>query len=189
MRKFDAHPPFSPLSPQTPHDLHKSQNGHGYKGQNGKRVLFNRAPRPLKYRPYDLTVAQPGEELSEHFIAHSGTITHVRPGDFPETLSLTEWQRELTLFNALTRLKFFKRFLVGKAFRQWHNNVRFKLFCALRRKVAQNLFVSKATFTGPTMELHKICYDLSVTPMLSVPSAKTQVFLHPATCPTLTECK
>jgi hypothetical protein len=64
----------------------------------------------------------------------------------PQVTPLAQWMREATLFNALTRIKFFRTFLVQKAFEQWHRNVRFKLYCLTRQRLARRFFLAKQTF-------------------------------------------
>ena len=58
-------------------------------------------------------------------------VVHVQPDHPSEVMHLSEWMRESTLFNVLTRIQFFKHYLVQKAFTQWRKNVRFKMYVPL----------------------------------------------------------
>jgi len=45
-----------------------------------------------------------------------------------EFLSLPDWMQQSTMFNVLTSMKFFKHYLIGKVFRLWKGNVRYRMF-------------------------------------------------------------
>lgn len=70
-----------------------------------------------------------GEQAPEHFVISATGVVRVAPAEPSEVMALADWMRESTLFNVLTRIQFFKTYLIGKAFTQWRRNVRFKMFC------------------------------------------------------------
>ena len=113
-----------------------------------------------------------GEQEPEHFVISATGVVHMAPGAPSEVMQLSEWMRESTLFNVLTRIKFFKHYLIGKAFTQWQRNVRFKMYNLTRKKLCKTFFVSKHTFARTLMDLHRHSYDLSTYSMLTVPDTK-----------------
>mmetsp|Transcript_46773 Transcript_46773/g.83798 ORF Transcript_46773/g.83798 Transcript_46773/m.83798 type:complete len:4084 (-) Transcript_46773:846-13097(-) len=139
-----------------------------------KFVYLNRSKTGLRFRPYDLNVVMRGEQLPEHFVISASGVVHMQPGQPSEVMALSEWMRESTLFNVLTRIKFFRDFLVHKAFTQWQRNVRFKMYCMTRRKLCKTFFLSKHTFGRTIMDLHKHAYDLSTHNMIHLPEMKTE---------------
>eukprot|EP00755_Sulcionema_specki_P022220 Sspe_Gene.75998::Locus_47482_Transcript_1_1_Confidence_1.000_Length_3725::g.75998::m.75998/K10408/DNAH; dynein heavy chain, axonemal len=142
-----------------------------------KFVYLNRAQQGLLFRPYDLEVVMRGKQNPEHFCISASGCVHVKPGHPSEVVSLAEWMRECTLFNVLTRIHFFKNYLVGKSFTQWRRNVRFKLYCETRRRLCKNFFLSKNTFASTLSELHRCSFDLSTVPLMYYPDIK-ETYTH-----------
>ena len=142
-----------------------------------KFVYLNRAQQGLLFRPYDLQVVMRGKQEPEHFCISASGCVHVKPGHPSEVVSLAEWMRECTLFNVLTRIHFFKNYLVGKSFTQWRRNVRFRLYCQTRRRLCKNFFISKHTFTSTLAELHKTAFELSTIPLVYYPEIK-ETYTH-----------
>ena len=142
-----------------------------------KFVYLNRAMQGLLFRPYDLQVVMRGRQEPEHFCISASGCVHVKPGHPSEVVSLAEWMRECTLFNVLTRIHFFKNYLVGKSFTQWRRNVRFRLYCQTRRRLCKSFFLSKQTFAGTLSELHRCAYELSTIPLVYYPDIK-ETYTH-----------
>eukprot|EP01059_Diplonema_ambulator_P016445 TRINITY_DN279_c0_g3_i1.p1 TRINITY_DN279_c0_g3~~TRINITY_DN279_c0_g3_i1.p1 ORF type:complete len:4125 (+),score=1634.24 TRINITY_DN279_c0_g3_i1:116-12490(+) len=139
-----------------------------------KFVYLNRAIQGLLFRPYDLQVVMRGKQEPEHFCISASGCVHVKPGHPSEVVSLAEWMRECTLFNVLTRIRFFKNYLVSKAFTQWRRNVRFRLYCQTRKRLCKSFFLSKQTFATTLADLHKSAYELSTIPLVYYPELKEQ---------------
>ncbi|KAJ9472161.1 Dynein-1-beta heavy chain [Diplonema papillatum] len=142
-----------------------------------KFVYLNRAAQGLLFRPYDLKVVLRGKQEPEHFCISASGCVHVKPGHPSEVVSLSDWMRESTLFNVLTRVRFFKNYLVGKAFTQWRRNIRFRLYCQTRKRLCRNFFLSKQTFAGTLSEMHKTAFDLSTVSLVYYPEIK-EVYTH-----------
>ena len=84
------------------------------------------------FLPYDLTVVSRDDVGSEYYTMSASGVVHMRSGSQSEFTPLGEWMREKSIFNILTRLKFFKYYIVYKTFKIWHKNVRQKLFLQVR---------------------------------------------------------
>ncbi|KAG6597879.1 dynein heavy chain [Phytophthora cinnamomi] len=122
-----------------------------------KFVHLNRAETGLVFRPYDLVVvAQDDVTPNEHFTMSSSGLVHVSVGSPSEFIALAEWMRQSTMFNVLTSLRFFKHYLVNKAFSLWCANVRFKLYCRQRRRLSAKLFLAKESFCVPLLQVKKV---------------------------------
>ena len=76
----------------------------------------------LEFRPYNLVVVRREDSNPEHYTMSAEGVVHITPGQPAEFTSLAQWMRESTLFNVLTRIRFFKNFLIGKAFREWRSS-------------------------------------------------------------------
>lgn len=131
-----------------------------------KYVYLNRTHQSRAFRPYDLSVVLRGQQFPEHYVISSTGVVHIRPGHPSEVITLSEWMKESAMFNVLRRIRFFKHYLVYKAFIQWKNNIRLRLYCETRRRLCKKFFISKSTFAGPLMDLVKTSFDLSTTPLL-----------------------
>jgi dynein heavy chain len=141
-----------------------------------KFVYCNQAPRSLDFSPYDLQVVRRGEQASEHYVISATGVVHVK-GDAgnerkagsqrepAEVISLSDWMRESAMFNVLRRVRFFKTYLVYKAFLQWKKNIRLRLYSQTRRQLCKKFFLSKSTFASTTMDLYRTAYELTTTPL------------------------
>ncbi|KAK3267509.1 hypothetical protein CYMTET_23939 [Cymbomonas tetramitiformis] len=137
--------------------------------RNGKEseVKFfycNRADTGIQFRPYDLEVVSREEAGPEYFTLSASGVVHIKPGAHTagsEFTALGEWMREKSIFNVLTRMKFFKHYLVYKTFHIWRSSVRKKLFCQVRNRLTRRLFLAKPTFCPSLMELQGYVYELS----------------------------
>ena len=47
-------------------------------------------------------------------------VMRLRRGIQSEFMSLSEWVREKTLFDLISRIDFFKNYITGRCFRRWH---------------------------------------------------------------------
>ena len=130
-----------------------------------KFVYLNYAPQTLSFRPYDLNVVLRGQQDSEHFVISSTGVVHIRPNQPSEVVTLSDWMRETAMFNVLRRIRFFRNYLFYKAFTQWRKNIRLKLYSDTRRKVCKKFFMSKSTFAATSVDLYKLAYDLTTTPL------------------------
>ncbi|KAK1941294.1 Dynein heavy chain domain-containing protein 1 [Phytophthora citrophthora] len=122
-----------------------------------KFVHLNRAETGLAFRPYDLVVvAQDDVTPNEHFTMSSSGLVHVSVGSPSEFIALAEWMRQSTMFNVLTSLRFFRHYLVNKAFSLWCANVRYKLYCRQRKRLSAKLFLAKESFCTPLLQVKKV---------------------------------
>ena len=134
---------------------------------------------PAEFRPYDLDVtpSQDPKELDQEYFtvsaqgvvqvfqdkdaqlkvrAKGGKKSHV-PTEF---LSLPEWMQQSTMFNVLTSMKFFKHYLIGKVFRLWKGNVRYRLYNRTRQELSRNLIFARPDFLQEYMNINKVLYEM-----------------------------
>lgn len=96
----------------------------------------------------------------------------VSKGEPSEFTTLPDWMRELTIFNVVRSINFFKYYRVIKMFRMWRDNVRFKLYCNQRRKLANKLFYAKRTFCQPLMQVNACLQSLNDVRVIDLSSSK-----------------
>ncbi|KAH9121803.1 hypothetical protein LEN26_010526 [Aphanomyces euteiches] len=158
--------------------LHTGEDAISFFARNGsssqiKFVHLNRAKETLLFRPYDLVVVLPGDAQPEHFTMSASGLVHIQPGAPSEFIALAEWMRQSTLFNVLTSFRFYKYYLVNKAFMAWNTRVRFKLFRRQRKQLCNSLFLGKESFSSPLLQVKKVTMDLQSVLLLDFRAQKT----------------
>ena len=132
------------------------------------RVLFLvRTAASLHFRPYDLLVVDRKELEPEHFTMSTSGVVHVRPGFPSQFIPIGQWWRSSSNFNTLHSIPFFKTYYSAKMYQLWHQNVRFRTYAQIRRRLIRTLFVAKRAFCSTLLELSRQCYELRSTPLLS----------------------
>eukprot|EP00061_Rhincodon_typus_P012476 g38236.t1 len=71
-------------------------------------------------RPYDLIVVPKHKLNAEHYIFSTFGVLAISPGLGTEVMSLSDWQREMMLWRALTHIRFFRNYLLQKTFTSWY---------------------------------------------------------------------
>ena len=130
---------------------------------------------PAEFRPYDLvtTQTQDRKELNQEYFTISAQgvvqvfqdknekIKGAKKNHVPtEFLSLPEWMQQSTMFNVLTSMKFFKHYLIGKVFRLWMSNVRYRRYNRTRQQLAKDLIFSRPDFLPEFMSINKVLYEM-----------------------------
>lgn len=84
-----------------------------------KFAYLNHAPSQ-RYDPYNL-IEVPKEKINqqEHFVISSHSILHVQANKPSESQPLADWYKEACQFQAISKIGFFKNFLIYKMFRKW----------------------------------------------------------------------
>eukprot|EP00794_Sanderia_malayensis_P003656 gene3656-4173_t len=99
------------------------------------RIWYLNLSQTVHYRPYDLIVVSKNQVESEHFVISVFGVLHVKPNGESELISLGQWYREATLYKTITKIRYFKTYLVLKSFKLWRSNVKFLKFSKIRKKV------------------------------------------------------
>ncbi|KAJ0392153.1 hypothetical protein P43SY_009213 [Pythium insidiosum] len=102
------------------------------------------------------TFTNPDDVESEHFTMSADGLVHMAPSQPSEFIALSEWMRQSSMFNVLTSLRFFKHYLIYKAFSQWSSNVLFKLYCRQRKALKTRLYLAKETFCQPLLQIKRV---------------------------------
>ena len=78
-----------------------------------------RARLSVLFRPYDLVVVRREEIEPEYFTISATGVMHIRKGVQSDFTPLGEWMREKTMFDLISKIKYFRTYLVGRCFRRW----------------------------------------------------------------------
>lgn len=114
-----------------------------------------------EFNPYDLLVVHDAEDLNDEYYTISATgVTRTQPGKPTETMSLSRWIYESTIFSILKSIPSFRYYMLAKCFRFWRSNVRYLLYKKQRIKIESNLFLNKKSFQSPLVEINSILQDM-----------------------------
>lgn len=138
-----------------------------------KFVHLNSEQTGDDYRPYDLLVVRPEDVTKEHMVCSAMGMVKQAPNKPSAFTPLGDWMRERSMFYNLRSLRFFKYFKIAKAYRFWHKNVRYKLYCQQRNKLKQRLFLAKDSFVSALIEINQLCVDMRENTSVSDVSLKS----------------
>ncbi|XP_077979356.1 dynein heavy chain domain-containing protein 1-like [Glandiceps talaboti] len=131
-----------------------------------KFVYLNKAPS-RHFRPYDLiTVPKHKANPNEHWVMSCFGVLHVYKKKPAETMTLHEWHRECVLWSAITKLPFFKYFLVQKAFLRWKANMKFGDYCRIRNDLDNALIPNVPSFGAALLQISKLLQELGTIQFL-----------------------
>ncbi|XP_076800448.1 dynein heavy chain domain-containing protein 1-like [Clavelina lepadiformis] len=133
-----------------------------------KFIYFNLI-KNRHYRPYDL-ISVPRECIDpEHFIFSSFGVLHIFPdGHHSETFTLAEWNKNAVLWTAINGIPFFRNYLITKAFRRWHANVKWRKYDKIRREIKDNLLHAVPEFGSALLHIFRLINELSEIQFLPV---------------------
>ncbi|XP_070566099.1 dynein heavy chain domain-containing protein 1-like isoform X2 [Ptychodera flava] len=131
-----------------------------------KFVYLNKAPSRY-FRPYDLiAVPKHKADREEHWVMSCFGVLHVYKSQPSETMTLHEWHRECVLWNAITKLPFFKLFLVKRAFNRWKANMFFNEYCRIRHHIDNTLIGNVPSFGAALLQISKLLQELGTIQFL-----------------------
>ena len=64
------------------------------------------------------------------------------------------------MYNVLTSMNFFKNYLIGKVFRLWKGNVRYRMYKRTRQDLAKQLIFTRPDFLPKYMEINKLLFEM-----------------------------
>lgn len=79
-----------------------------------------RAPAGVLFRPYDLLVTTREEAEPEYFTISATGVMHIKKGEQSAFTSLGDWMKDEAMFNLISKIKYFRTYLIGRCFRRWH---------------------------------------------------------------------
>eukprot|EP00879_Flechtneria_rotunda_P022627 GHRR01023894.1.p1 GENE.GHRR01023894.1~~GHRR01023894.1.p1 ORF type:complete len:968 (+),score=348.72 GHRR01023894.1:492-3395(+) len=89
----------------------------------------------------------------------NGVMT-IRKGIQAEFVPMAAWVRQHSLFDLISNIGFFRKYVTGRAFRRWHKGVRRKNFKRVRQVVQSRLFAARSTFAGALREIQAAVAEL-----------------------------
>ncbi|XP_072028282.1 dynein heavy chain domain-containing protein 1-like [Amphiura filiformis] len=158
----DEYKPLAPMTGKQAVELF----GQGRHLGKATFVYLNRTPN-RHYRPYDLTVVPKHKaNPNEHWIVSCFGIMHKIAGKPTQSKALYDWHREAVLWAAITKIPFYKYYLVKKAFIRWRANHKFNEYAMIREKVGVSLLLAVPSFGAAMLQISKLLQELITVRML-----------------------
>ena len=96
----------------------------------------------------------------EHYIFSVFGILHVVPGEDNEQLTLPEWNRHAVLWEACTKIKFFKQFLRRKFLFRWRQNSKYSRFLKLKKQVSNDIILAIPIYGEAIVLVSKVVQEI-----------------------------
>ena len=87
-------------------------------------------------------------------------ILHVVPGEDNEQLTLPEWNRHAVLWEACTKIKFFKQFLRRKFLFRWRQNAKYSKFLKLKKKISNEIILAIPAYGEAILLVSKLIQEI-----------------------------
>ena len=120
-----------------------------HKDGQGLRFIYlvhAQDPKDFDFSPYNLRKVTSAEIGNDYFMMSATGVTHIDETGDTETVSLDQWARESSIYEAVRRLKLFKQYFYWYPFTIWKKFVRRRRFEEL-----QNSIKSMAFFRNPIL--------------------------------------
>ncbi|KAK7008742.1 dynein heavy chain domain-containing protein 1, partial [Biomphalaria glabrata] len=137
-----------------------------------KSIYLNLAPN-RHYRPYDLISVPKSKINPEHYVFTTFGAVHVYPDQPSESLTLAEWQRDAVLWGAISKIPFFKNYLINKMFYRWRKNCKLIDFQRKQNMIRTNLLSATPSYGAALLQISKLLKELLTVPFMPTETDKT----------------
>jgi hypothetical protein len=87
-------------------------------------------------------------------------ILHVVPDEDNEQFSLPEWNRHAVLWEACTKIKFFKQFLRRKFLFRWRQNTKYSRFLKLKKQISNEIILAIPVYAEASLLVSKLVQEI-----------------------------
>lgn len=88
-------------------------------------------------------------------------ILHIVPGEDNEQLTLPEWNRHAVLWEACSKIKFFKEFLCRKFLSTWRRNTKYSRFLKLKKQISKEIILAIPVYSEAIILISKLVNELA----------------------------
>ncbi|OHT03622.1 Dynein heavy chain family protein [Tritrichomonas foetus] len=138
-------------------------------------LVYKGDPKDPYFSPYELDKV-PSALIGENFFTMSATgVTHSYPDGTTETMTLSLWAQEKSIFDSIRKLKFFFQYFFWKPFRIWRNFVMQQRYTQLVDKAIGHPFFRNDAFFKQSLEFYQLqltSYEMLRTLLLTFHSQK-----------------
>lgn len=87
-------------------------------------------------------------------------MLHVVPGEENERFNLDEWNRFAVLWEACSRIKFFKNFLFKKFLTRFKQNTKFSKFLKLKNNISKRILITIPCYSEAILHISKLIQEI-----------------------------
>ncbi|XP_072179432.1 dynein heavy chain domain-containing protein 1-like [Diadema setosum] len=140
--------------------------GKGRHLGKAKFIYLNKT-KTRHFMPYELVMVPKAKaNPNEHWIVSCFGIMHKVTGQPAESMNLYDWHREAVLWGIVSKIPFFKNYLVRKAFTRWRSGQKHQEFCTIRKKVHESLLLAVPGFGAASIQISKLLQELGTVRFL-----------------------
>lgn len=113
------------------------------------------------FRPYDL-INVPASKVNpaEYYIFSVFGVLQILGGEENEKLSLDEWNKHAMLWEACSKIKFFRQFLWRKFLVRWRRNAKFSRFIKLRKAISSEILLAIPSYGEAMVQISKLVGEI-----------------------------
>lgn len=112
------------------------------------------------FRPYDLICVPQNKKNPEHYVFSVFGVLQIVPDEENEQLTLAEWNRHALLWEACSRIRFFKEFLKRKFLSRWRHNSKFSRFRKLRNAISKDIIHAIPTYNEALCQIAQLLLEM-----------------------------
>jgi dynein heavy chain len=83
--------------------------------------------------------------------------------------------QQSTMYNVLTSMNFFKNYLIGKVFRLWKGNVRYRLYNRTRKDLSSALIYTRPDYLPGFMDINRLLFEMAQKTTYSIKKNQSSV--------------
>lgn len=133
-----------------------------------KRFLFNgevdliylNRVQSRVFDPYNYVVVPKRDIQSQHCIMVPSGVTVIEPGEETYTMSLDAWQEEHIQFTMISKLPFFRNYLLAKVFHVWRQRSMRGMFNNARASFTEASFWADSAYCKSLLYLRGILLNI-----------------------------
>ena len=79
------------------------------------------------------------------------------------------------MYNVLTSMNFFKNYLIGKVFRLWRGNVRYRVYNRTRKDLSKALIYTRPDYMPCFMDVNQLLYEMQARQTFHIKKSPSHV--------------
>ena len=83
--------------------------------------------------------------------------------------------QQSTMYNVLTSMNFFKNYLIGKVFRLWRGNVRYRVYNRTRKDLSKALIYTRPDYMPCFMDVNQLLYEMQARQTFHIKKSPSHV--------------
>ncbi|ODM98966.1 Dynein heavy chain 6, axonemal [Orchesella cincta] len=126
-----------------------------------------------EFNPYRFKIVKYSKlQTNGYYTLSKYGVLHFNHG-FAEYTSMLQFQTQMLIYDHITKIPFFAKYRLWKAFTLWRSKVRGRKMSLIKNQLLDDLFVNKRPLRLMVSELYKMCEKMSHMGFLKIKSTET----------------